>query len=122
MAVSLKISPVNSLIFLHDRSGWTPPFPIRGQLIWSTPSCIATACYPEIDGPTEIVLGLGRDVALDMSVAFDGMLETPRGEVVVTTASDDQPVLRFDVPTPLTRVRIWHSDPRWPEKVTIALN
>lgn len=96
--------------------------PVRGQSIWSTSSCIASACYPEVDGPTEIILGLGREVGLDMPAVFDGVLETPQGEVVVTTVGDDRPVINFDVATTLTRVRIWHSHPRWPARVTIAVN
>ena len=121
MAVSAKISPVNSLIFIHGSRGWTPPQPVDGKLIWSTPSCIATACFPEIDGPTEIILGSAKEVAPAAAFAFDGMLETPQHIVTLTTVDEDRPFLSFDVPGLQTRVRIWHSHPRWPEKVTIGL-
>lgn len=122
MAVSTRISPLNSLIFVHGPAKWVSPLPVRGQLIWSTPSCVATACYPEIEGPTEIVLGVGEEVALQTLPAFDGMVDTPEKLVVVTTVGDDEPVLQLGVSTALTRVRIWHSDPRWPEIVAIGLN
>lgn len=122
MTASATISPINSLVFIHGPQGWTSPLPVKGQLVWSTPSCIATACYPEVDGPTRIVLGLANEVAIQTSPAFDGVLDTPQGEVVITMVADDRPVLRHAVQSKTTRVRIWHSDPRWPEIVTIGLN
>jgi hypothetical protein len=121
MAVSAKISPVNSLVFIHGPRGWTPPLPIDGKLIWSTPSCIATACFPEVEGPTEIILGDTQEVDPRAAIAFEGMLETPQRAVVITTVDNDQPFLSFGAAGLLTRVRIWHSHPRWPEKVTIGL-
>jgi hypothetical protein len=39
----------------------------------------------------------------------------------ITTVDSDHPFLSFDVAGLLTRVRIWHSHPRWPETVTIGL-
>jgi hypothetical protein len=121
MAVSAKISPVNSLVFIHGPRGWISPVPIGGKLIWSTPSCIATACFPEVEGPTEIILGNAQKVDPRGAIAFEGMLETPQHLVVITTVDSDHPFLTFDVSGLLTRVRIWHSHPRWPEIVTIGL-
>lgn len=79
---------------------------MRGQLVWFNSSCVATACYPEIEGPTEIVLGSGSEVALRAPAAFDGMIDSLEGLVVVTTVGDNRPVLQLDVSTALTRVRI----------------
>lgn len=121
MAVSAAISPVNSLIFIHGARGWIRPLPVAGKLIWSMPSCVATACFPEIDGPTKIVLGIAQEVNPGTAFAFDGLLETPQYLVCVTTVDDDRPVLSFEISGRLTRVRIWHSHPRWPETVTIGL-
>lgn len=122
MAVSVTLAPANSLVFIHGPVGWVSPLPMKGRPVWSTPSCIASVCYPEIDGPTKIVLGAGDEVAMPATAAFDGMLDTPHGLVVVTTVADDRPVLSCEVRTKLTRVRIWHSNPNWPEIVTIGLN
>jgi hypothetical protein len=121
MKTSISISPLNSLIFIHAPLDWISPTPVRDKLIWSTPSCIATACYPEQDGPTEITMGVFREVALHDGPAFEGMLETPGRKVEVTTVADDRPILSLDVPDLVTRVKIWHSDPRWPDKVAIGL-
>ena len=62
MAVSAKTSPVNYLVFIHDVRDWTSPLPVEGKLIWWTPSCIATAVFPEVDGPTKIVLGGASEI------------------------------------------------------------
>jgi len=113
---------VNSLIFVHGLNRWVSPLPVRGQLVWFNSSCVATACYPEIEGPTEIVLGSGDEVALRTPPTFDGLVDSPERFVVVTTVGEDRPVLQLGVSTVLTRVRIWHSNPRWPEIVTIGLN
>jgi hypothetical protein len=122
MAVSAKISPVNSLVFIHGPRGWTSPLPVDGKLIWSTPSCIATACFPEVDGPTEIILGNAKEIGPRGTIVFEGMLETPQHAVVITTVDSDHPFLSFNVSGLLTRIRIWHSHPRWPEIVTIGLD
>jgi hypothetical protein len=49
------------------------------------------------------------------------MLETPHHAVVITTVDSDEPFLSLAVAGPHTRVRIWHSDPLWPEIVTIGV-
>jgi hypothetical protein len=121
MALSVVIAPANSLVFIHGLSGWQSPLPVDGRLIWSTPSCVATACFPEIEGPTKIVLGSARSVDPGVAAAFTGTLETPQRAVAVTTVADDRPILSIDVPDMITPIRIWHSHPRWPEIVTIGV-
>jgi hypothetical protein len=122
MAISSIVSPVNSLIFIHGSGKWASPRPVKGHPVWSTPTCIASTCYPEVDGPTKIVLGSGQEVAINVPAIFDGLLQTPQRDVVVTAVGDDRAILKWDVLTELTRVRIWHSDPKWPEIVVIGLN
>lgn len=121
MAVHAKILPVNSLVFVHGGRGWISPLPVAGKPIWSTPSCIATICFPEVDGPTEIILGEAREILSVKTPVFDGMLETPQSLVCITTVDDDRPVLSFEVLGMLTRVRIWHNHPIWPDIVTVGL-
>jgi hypothetical protein len=74
---STNISPPNSLVFLSDADGGEAPFPVWGAIILSTPSCVSIACYPEQDGPTEIVLGGAAKVAPDDQPAFV-LLSHPR--------------------------------------------
>jgi hypothetical protein len=120
MSCSNKIRPVNSLVFISDRDGGEAPYPVRGALILSTPSCISVGCYPEQDGPTEITLGKASELDPGTQPAFDGDLETPHHAVIVSTV-ERSTVLQSAVPDTRTRVRIWLSHPRWPDKVIIGL-
>jgi hypothetical protein len=115
-----RVRPVNSLLFLSDPNGGQAPEPIHGAMIWSTPSCIAFVCYPEQDGPTEIVLGSAAEVDPGFQPSFAGSLQTPNHEAIVSTV-DRQAILRANVPKAITQVKIWLNHSRWPDKVTIGL-
>jgi hypothetical protein len=117
---SVKISPPNSLLFISDTDGGNAPYPERGPLILSTPSCISVGCYPEQDGPTQVILGKMQEVDPGDHPAFDGDLETPNRAVVVSTV-ERTTILQAKVHNTRTHVRIWVSHPRWPDKVTIGL-
>ena len=119
MPVARKIWPVNSLIFISDPSGGMVPEWIRDALILSTPSCISVGCYPEQDGPTEVILGKAQEVDPGFRPAFEGDLATPSRAVVVSTVDRDT-VLESKVPDMRTRVRIWISHPRWPDKIIVG--
>ena len=118
---SAKIRLVNSLVFISDPAGGVVPDWIRDVLILATSSCISVGCYPEQDGPTEVILGKAQEVDPGVRPAFNGELETPHRSVVVLTV-EGTTVLRASVPKTVTRVRIWVSHPRWPERVIIGLD
>jgi len=119
MPSSIKIAPINSLIFISDSRQGQVPYPVRGAMILSTSSCISVGCYPEPDGPTEIVLGKLAEVDPGGSPAFGGDLDTPNGHITVSTV-DRKTILDAAVPGKRTHVRIWLSHPRWPERVIIG--
>lgn len=117
---STRISPPNSLLFISDPAvGMVPEF-VAGKLILSTTSCVSVNCYPEQDGPTEVILGRAEEVNPATAPAFDGGLETPSRAVVVLTV-ERETVLRKQVPTTHTRLRIWVDHPRWPQRVIIGV-
>ena len=116
---STSVRPVNSLIFVSDPAGGAVPEWIRGALILSTLSCISVGCYPEQDGPTQVVLGKMQEVDPGDHPAFEGDLETPNRTVVVSTV-ERTTILQAKVTNARTHVRIWVSHPRWPDKVTIG--
>jgi hypothetical protein len=89
-------------------------------MLLSTPSCISVVCYPEQDGPTELILGDMADVDPGFTPLFDGELLTPSGTVVVSTAALES-LLEARVPKTKTHVRIWTNDPRWPDKVIVGV-
>lgn len=125
MQRTIKINPVNSLLFLSSEHGWEPPLPTReallsGQQVFATSSCIGVTCYPEQDGPTEVVIDDGTIVNPVGQLAFDGFLDVPDRILVLSTA-ENEVLLSFPLQTRRVRVRIWTSHPRWPEKLTIGL-
>ncbi len=121
LLLAKKVRPGNSLVFISDPNGGEPPKPVRGAKLLFTPSCISVSCFPEQDGPTEIILGNSANVDPGFAPAFDGDLVTPNRAVVVSTATYD-PLLETKVASTKTHVRVWLNDPRWPDKVMIGLD
>jgi len=121
MRTSTKIAPPNSLLFIADpNGGTTPQITNKRPNIWSTPSCIAVGCLAFINGKTDVTLGDKREVDPGDLPAFDGQLETPNREVLVSTA-EWETVLKSNVPNISTRIRIWVNHPTEPDKVIIGL-
>jgi hypothetical protein len=109
----------NALIFVEDVSGGKPPYPFTDEKIQYTSSFVSVACLHEIDGETELVLGPVDDVAPDFDPAFDGMIETPSRELVLTTVPGEK-LLMAKVPDTNTRIRVWRNHPVWADKVVIG--
>jgi len=120
MSQVARIHPANSLVFVSDENGGETPTPIRGGMVWSTPSCVAIVCYPEQEGPTEVVLGQGAELDPGDQPLFDGHLEVPNGVLVVSTV-DGETVLQLKAQVPVVRLRVWTNHFRWPDKVTIGV-
>ena len=114
-----KVAPPNSLVFISDSSGGEAPAPVWGAQILATASCVSIACYPEIEGKTEIVLSRADEVDPGDVADFDEVVETSRKDLVISTV-DGEPILETDVPTTATRVRIWRSEPKWPRKILVG--
>jgi hypothetical protein len=120
MNSNIKIRPVNSVLFVSDLGGGIPPvIPNRDAMVWGTASCLSFRCFPEQDGPTEIVLGAVKDLDPGDRPIFEGELDTPSRRLIISTV-EHKSVLEADVPHIRSRLRIWMSHPRWPEKVVIG--
>jgi hypothetical protein len=117
---SVKIAPPNSLLFISDSNGGSPPYPVRRAQILATRSCVSIACYPAMDGQTVITLGPGVEVDPGYPPAFDGVLETPNCSIVISTV-ERETVLSENVPATETRVRAWLNKPTMPDEVIIGL-
>lgn len=118
--VTTRVAPEYSLVFVSGPDGGEPPYPVREATILSTSSRISVRCYPEIDGPTEIVLGDVDDVDPGGPPEFTGDIATPGQEVLVWMVGGET-LLRQPVPGDVTRISVWRSHPQWPEKVVIGL-
>lgn len=121
--MKIRTAPPNSLVAISDSDGGEVPDPSAFSLetrIISTDSCILVACFPEIEGETEIVLGPVSEVALPSKPALDQNLETPARKVAISTIVWKK-LLEADVTSITTRVRIWTNSARWPDQVIVGL-
>lgn len=90
-------------------------------MIWSNPGCIIFGCFPEQDGPTEITIGSSTEIEPGPSLVFEGDVETP-SHVLAIYGVDIQQILNMDVANLKTKIRIWYSHPKWPDKITIGVD
>jgi hypothetical protein len=121
MRSARMIRPVNSLVLVCDQlGGLTPSWRKDQQILW-TDTCISIACYPEQDGPTEVILGTSEDVDAGHAPKFDGLLKIPSGILSVQNVIHE-PLLTMDVSSPIVRVQVWLNHPRWANKVIIGVS
>jgi hypothetical protein len=120
MSTSRKIYVPNALLLISDIGGGTLPDTMLGELIASTPSCIAVGCMSDSNGKTEVTLGTGREFHPRGAPAFDGELETASRVVGICTVFHE-PVLQTAVSNPTTRVRVWVNHPSEPDEVIVAV-
>lgn len=120
MSHSIKVAPPNSLIGISDSKRGVVPDVVPTSTIVATASCILVACLPEVDGETEVTLGLACDVDPGESPLFDGQLATPTGNLQVVTV-EWKPLLTASVSSLNTRIRIWTNHPKFPDKVVIGV-
>jgi hypothetical protein len=121
MLNKIIVSPLNSVLFISDRAGAEPPEPIRGQMIWSNPTCVIFGCFPEQDGPTEIAIGSSNEVDPESLLVFDGEVETPSHILTISDVAIE-PVLNIDVASTKTKIKILYSHPKWPDRITISVD
>lgn len=119
MFQTIKRSLQNGLIFIEDIAGGEPPYPVTDAKVQFTASCISVACLHEVDGEAELVLGPSDAIDPGYTVAFNGDLDTPSKELMISTVAGEV-LLRTEVPTIRTRVQIWRSHPDWPEQVIVG--
>jgi len=116
---SVIFSPSNSIVFISDNLQSPAPEHRYGELISRGEFCVSVGCYPEIDGPTEFVLGKAADVVVDAQPSFDGTIETPTRSLIIATVLDEV-LLAGKVIDPKTRIRVWVDHPRWPQRVVVG--
>jgi len=120
MRQSIRIRPLNSILFIEDVEGGQVPEITRNERLWFTPSCICIGCLMEQDGETEVTLGASNEIDIGAPPVFDGFLETPGREVVVSTV-EGKKLLCMPVSEIRTRVRIWANRAIEPDRVLVGL-
>jgi hypothetical protein len=124
MSRTASIQPVNSIIFIHGGGSFNIPadeIDRRKSLVAASDDCLVVCVHPEIDGPTDLIIGRGVDIAPDRLPDWAGRLSTLTRRVIIDQVDEhiihDQ-IVSSHAPT----ICLWFSHPRWPERVLIGID
>lgn len=119
MKLRATVISEHPVVFIYDPTAPYEPQPELRQLITATPSCIAVATMPSVDG--EITVELGVSISRPLGdLVFEGKLQTPGGRIVVA-GSDTVSILSLYVRDSVTGIKIWANDPEWPDLIQILV-
>ncbi len=120
MIVRTELVVPYSIILLAGKGNREIPELVDGQLIVTTPTCIAIGCRADVDGATSLTLGDQADVMRSQVATYRGVLETPTRVVLLQTV-EEQHVLEMQVDSARTVVTIWANHPYEPDDIVIGL-
>jgi hypothetical protein len=120
MITTIRRAPPHSLFFISGSIDAPPPEITRTPAIWHNPFCVVVGCLSSQDGETALSLLSGGEKTPPARPAFDGMIETPRKMVLVSTSEGDR-LSEIDVASMTIRVRIWINHPVEPDTIYVAL-
>jgi hypothetical protein len=101
-----KVHPIrHGIVYLRDAEKFELPLCEPFDGLWLKPGCIVASCNEQSEGDVALTVGFGLQPG-EAKLLYDGVLETPSCTVVLETVYDE--LAKIDVPTPRTRVRIWH--------------
>ena len=112
---------MNSVIFIEDGTGGTPPNSMAGSLTPSTDTCVAVGCFSAADGETEFILGDCSEVDPGTAPYFHGELKTPSLRLALRTVVGET-ILETPVAQVETTISVWLNDLREPDKVIIGID
>jgi len=119
-----RVCPPHPILFLEDAVGGEPPifrpedFPRQACATATTISFLLCG-DPELE--TEVVIGTRAEVDPGREPKF--VKEIPTASRLIRVVEvDDTEVFAVPVPNDTTRVSLWFSHPRWPDKVIIGLD
>ncbi len=78
-------------------------------MIVATAWSLVVACFPEVDGETQFILGAASDIGMTVPPVFSGNLKTPNRHVIVRSVHFET-ILQASVPNEETFVQIWTND------------
>ena len=116
---SVRIAVPNGVIFITDSRGGTPPVPVRGAMVLSTPACVAVGCMIDCEGLTDIRV-TDEDPQFSSLPLFQGSSETPSRAIVVWAVGGEK-LLEADVARVVTQLRIWVNHPTEPDEIVIGV-
>lgn len=111
----------HGLAFVSDPQAGEPPEPGSDtELVWANRECLMIKCTHIQEGETNIALSSDPVDAMPQMPIYDDVLSTPSRLVQIWTSMQDI-LLEIDVPTPLTRVRVWTNHPKWADDILVVL-
>jgi hypothetical protein len=120
MIFTTQLAPRNSVVVVMDQAIGEVPDSLNRGLVAATNSSVAVGTLCEFDGDTLISLSdeRPRDLPAERPV-FDNVIRTPSQRLSVCSVLDEA-LLVLDLPTTVTRVRIWANDHREPSRIWIV--
>jgi hypothetical protein len=109
----------NAILFIMGADTNDIPEIERGASVWSTPTCIAVGCQPDVDGETSVTLASVDQINMADEPVFDGELATPTRLIAVDVVPGKK-ILQENVSAARIRLRIWTNHPTAPDRVTIV--
>lgn len=117
---TLTIAPEYLSFYIAGSHEVEVPLDMDKRGIVSSEECIKVPCLYWNDGDTLVTVGDVGDVNAASSPAFDGLLATPHGGVLLFDANSPE-LLRWPVTGMRTRIQIWINHPTEPDEITIAI-
>jgi hypothetical protein len=117
-SISLRVP--NAVFFVTGLDAPEMPKIEREGTVWSTSSCVAIGCTPDVDGETRIAIGSPGQLSVTGKLVLDSHLPTP-SRLVRFNIVPGKTILEQEVSGTTTRVRVWVNDPKEPNDITIGL-
>lgn len=122
--LTARVCPPNPILFLEDAAGGEPPIfqpDDFARQACATATSISFLLSGDPEFETEIVIGTRAEVDPGREPKFVREIPTP-SRLIRVVEVDDTEVFAVPVPNDTTRVSLWFSHPRWPDKVIIGLD
>lgn len=124
MLQSTTCRPPNSVILIQDRDESDLPESLGEGLVTATSTCLVVGTLCFADGETSLTLsdetGLPSTSVIPHVCAFDGTLDLPSGQLVVSTV-EDVTILEMKHPGQQARVTVWVNDESEPDSIWIQV-
>lgn len=118
---SIRFAPPNLSFFFEDSAGGNPPdIDDIAAGVWASRSSLIVGCLAFMDGETDLTVSTSSEDVLEDAPRFDGVIDTPSRVLQVIT-SHLEVLMRFDVPSHFTRVRVWTNRLREPDRILVVL-
>ncbi len=121
MINQIVVAPPNSLFFISESLRSEAPEVTGVGLVWFNATCVVIGCLMYQDGETTVTVTSEGEPDDEINMrAFDGVIETPARELVISSCEHDV-YLQVPVVSTRTRVRIWVNDTSEPDEIFVRL-